>query len=44
VLPHRVLTVAGGVPVREGDRVVAGLGIAGPDAAVCEEIAAAAVK
>jgi uncharacterized protein GlcG (DUF336 family) len=44
VLPYRVLTVAGGVPVREGDRVVAGLGIAGPDAAVCEEIAAAAVK
>ena len=44
VLPYRVLTVAGGVPVREGDRVVAGLGIAGPDAVVCEEIAAAAVK
>ena len=44
VLPYRVLTVAGGVPVREGDRVVAGLGIAGPDAALCEEIAAAAAK
>jgi uncharacterized protein GlcG (DUF336 family) len=41
VLPYRVLTVAGGMPVRERDRVVAGLGIAGPDAAVCEEIAVA---
>ena len=30
VLPYRVLTVAGGVPVRDGDRVVGGLGIAGP--------------
>jgi uncharacterized protein GlcG (DUF336 family) len=39
VLPYRVLTVAGGLPVREGDRVVAGLGIAGPDAGVCGEIA-----
>jgi uncharacterized protein GlcG (DUF336 family) len=44
VLPYRVLTVAGGVPVRERDRVVAGLGIAGPDAGVCEEIAAAVVN
>jgi uncharacterized protein GlcG (DUF336 family) len=41
VLPYRVLTVAGGLPVREGDRVVAGLGIAGPDDAVCEQIATA---
>jgi uncharacterized protein GlcG (DUF336 family) len=39
VLPYRVLTVPGGVPVREGHRVVAGLGIAGPEAAVCAEIA-----
>jgi uncharacterized protein GlcG (DUF336 family) len=39
VLPYRVLTVAGGVPVRESDRVVAGLGIAGPAADVCQEIA-----
>ena len=39
VLPYRVLTVAGGVPVRDHDRVVAGLGIAGPGAAVCQEIA-----
>ncbi len=41
VLPYRVLTVAGGIPLREGGRVVGGLGIAGPDTAVCEEIAAA---
>ena len=39
VLPYRVLTVAGGVPVLEGDRVVAGLGVAGPDASVCQDIA-----
>ena len=39
VLPYRVLTVAGGVPVFEGDRVVAGLGVAGPDASVCQDIA-----
>jgi uncharacterized protein GlcG (DUF336 family) len=44
VLPYRVLTVRGGVPVRDGDRVVAGLGIAGPDAVVCEEIAAAVIS
>ena len=30
VLPYRVLTVAGGVPVRDGDRVVAGLGSPDP--------------
>jgi uncharacterized protein GlcG (DUF336 family) len=39
VLPYRVLTVPGGMPVREGERVVAGLGIAGPEAAVCGAIA-----
>jgi uncharacterized protein GlcG (DUF336 family) len=39
VLPYRVLTVAGGVPVRDHDRVVAGLGIAGPGATACQEIA-----
>jgi uncharacterized protein GlcG (DUF336 family) len=44
VLPFRVLTVAGGVPLRDGDRVVAGLGIAGPDAEVCEQIAAAVAE
>ncbi len=44
VLPYRVLTVAGGLPVREGARVVGGLGIAGADAAVCEEIVAAVLE
>jgi uncharacterized protein GlcG (DUF336 family) len=44
VLPYRVLTVPGGLPVRAGGRVVGGIGIAGLDAAVCEEIAAAAVN
>jgi uncharacterized protein GlcG (DUF336 family) len=39
VVPYRVLTVAGGVPIREGDRVVAGLGIAGPEAGVCQAVA-----
>lgn len=41
VLPYRVLTVAGGLPIREGDRVVGGLGIAGADVYVCQEIAEA---
>jgi uncharacterized protein GlcG (DUF336 family) len=41
VLPYRVLAVAGGLPVWEGDRVVGGLGIAGPDGGVCREIAEA---
>jgi uncharacterized protein GlcG (DUF336 family) len=39
VLPYRVLCVPGGLPVVEGDRVSGGLGIAGPDAEVCREIA-----
>ena len=41
VLPYRVLTVPGGLPVRDGDRVVAGLGVAGPDPRLCQEIAEA---
>jgi uncharacterized protein GlcG (DUF336 family) len=41
VLPYRVLCVPGGLPVSEGDRVVAGLGIAGPDTGMCQEIAEA---
>ena len=41
VLPYPVLAVAGGMPVRDGDRVVAGLGIGGPGADVCQEIAEA---
>jgi uncharacterized protein GlcG (DUF336 family) len=43
VLPYRALTVPGGMPVREGDEVVAGLGIAGPEAGACQEIAQAAL-
>jgi uncharacterized protein GlcG (DUF336 family) len=43
ILPYRVLTVAGGMPVREDDRVVAGLGVAGPDAMVCQRIAESVV-
>ncbi len=41
VLPYRALGVAGGVPVSAGGRVVAGVGIAGPDAGLCQEIARA---
>jgi uncharacterized protein GlcG (DUF336 family) len=41
VLPYAVAAVPGGLPVRDGDRVVAGLGIAGAAPAVCHEIAAA---
>ncbi len=41
VLPYHVLTVPGGMAVYEGDRVVGGLGIAGPDLGACEEIASA---
>jgi uncharacterized protein GlcG (DUF336 family) len=43
VLPYRVLTVPGGLPVRDGDRVVAGLGVAGPDLRLCQEIAEATI-
>ena len=43
VLPYHVLAVPGGIPLRDGDRVVGGLGIAGPDADVCREIAEAVV-
>ncbi|MGO9904676.1 MAG: GlcG/HbpS family heme-binding protein [Solirubrobacteraceae bacterium] len=41
VLPYHVLTLPGGLPVRDGDRVVAGLGVAGPDPRLCQEIAEA---
>ena len=41
VLPYPTLTVAGGLPVRDGHRVVAGLGISGPPPAVSHEIAEA---
>jgi uncharacterized protein GlcG (DUF336 family) len=39
-LPYRILPVAGGVPVHEHGRIVAGLGIGGPEPRVCAEIAA----
>ena len=38
--PTACSTAPGGLPVREGDRVVAGLGVAGADPGVCHEIAA----
>jgi uncharacterized protein GlcG (DUF336 family) len=41
VLPYHVLTVPGGMPVRDNNVVVGGLGIAGPGADVCSEIAEA---
>ncbi|HVP01684.1 MAG TPA: heme-binding protein [Solirubrobacteraceae bacterium] len=43
VLPYRVACVAGGLPVREGERVVAGLGIGGVAPELCGRIAAAAL-
>jgi uncharacterized protein GlcG (DUF336 family) len=43
VLPYHVLTVPGGLPVRDGDRVVAGLGVAGADLHRCQQIAEAAL-
>jgi uncharacterized protein GlcG (DUF336 family) len=41
VLPYPALCVPGGLPVLDGDRIVAGLGIAGAAAAVSHEIAGA---
>jgi len=40
-LGYAVLPVAGGLPVVQDGRVVAGLGVAGRDPGICEEIAAA---
>jgi uncharacterized protein GlcG (DUF336 family) len=40
VLPYPILPVAGGLPVLEAGRIVAGLGIGGPQPRVCAEIAA----
>ena len=40
-LASPVLAVPGGLPVAEDGRVVAGLGVAGRDPRVCQEIAAA---
>lgn len=42
-LPFAILAIAGGVPVEEDGRVVAGLGIAGAAPALCAEIALAAL-
>jgi uncharacterized protein GlcG (DUF336 family) len=41
VLPYRVATVAGGLPVVEGERTVAGLGVGGAAPDACHAIAAA---
>ena len=41
LVPFPVLAAPGGLPVEEGGRVVAGLGVAGRDPGACEEIAAA---
>jgi uncharacterized protein GlcG (DUF336 family) len=41
LLPIAASTAPGGLPVREGDRVVAGLGIGGAAPELCQEIAAA---
>jgi uncharacterized protein GlcG (DUF336 family) len=43
VLPYPIAAVDGGLPVVEGDRVVAGLGVGGPPPALCRDIAAAAL-
>jgi uncharacterized protein GlcG (DUF336 family) len=43
LLPLRAATVAGGLPVTEGDRVVAGLGVGGAPPPVCQALAAAAL-
>jgi len=41
LVPFPVLAAPGGLPVEEDGRVVAGLGVAGRDPGVCEEIARA---
>lgn len=41
VLPYRILPAPGGLPILQGDLVVAGLGIAGPPPVACAELAAA---
>jgi uncharacterized protein GlcG (DUF336 family) len=44
LLPYPVATVPGGAPVRVGGRVVAGLGVAGPEPLVSAQVAAAALE
>jgi uncharacterized protein GlcG (DUF336 family) len=43
VLPYRVATTAGGLPVSEDGRIVAGIGIAGDDPDACRAIAQTAL-
>jgi uncharacterized protein GlcG (DUF336 family) len=43
-LPFAILTSPGGVPIEEEERVVGGLGLAGADPELCEEIALAALS
>jgi uncharacterized protein GlcG (DUF336 family) len=40
-LPYRILVAPGGRPIERDGRVVAGVGVAGPEPRVCAEIAAA---
>jgi uncharacterized protein GlcG (DUF336 family) len=44
LLPIKAAAAPGGLPVREEDRVVAGLGIGGAAPDVCQEIAAAVLR
>jgi uncharacterized protein GlcG (DUF336 family) len=43
-LPFAILAAPGGRPVADGDRVIAGLGIAGPAPHLCEQIATATLE
>lgn len=40
-LPYRIVSVAGGVPLRDGGELIGGVGIGGPEPSACERIAAA---
>jgi uncharacterized protein GlcG (DUF336 family) len=42
-VPYPILGSAGGVPVSQGSAFIGGLGVAGVDPALCEEIALAAL-
>ncbi len=43
-LPFAILAVPGALPIEEGGRVVAALGVAGPEPRLCSEIAAAVLS
>ncbi len=43
-LPFRILAIPGAVPLHPGGRFVGAIGIAGPDPAVCAELAAAVAR